>query len=82
MSAGERIKAVRKARGWSQRELARRIGVSAMAVSKWENGTVEPDTSRLCAIAEVTGVKAAWFWDPRPNPVELKSCHWCKHYEV
>lgn len=35
---GGRIAAFRKAKGWTQEQLADRVGVSAPAVSKWETG--------------------------------------------
>jgi transcriptional regulator with XRE-family HTH domain len=36
---GQRIKALREARGMSQQELGERVGVSKSAVSQWEVGT-------------------------------------------
>ena len=50
-SIGKKIAELRKARGITQDELARHVGVSAQAVSKWENGGV-PDTELLPKIAE------------------------------
>ena len=35
---GKRIAAFRKEKGFTQAELARRLGVTAQAVSKWERG--------------------------------------------
>lgn len=34
---GKRIMALRKAKGWTQEQLAAQLGISAQAVSKWEN---------------------------------------------
>ena len=48
---GKNIAVLRKTRGVKQEELARFVGVSAQAVSKWENGGV-PDTELLPKIAE------------------------------
>ena len=47
---GTIISELRKAKGVTQDELARYVGVSAQAVSKWENGGV-PDTELLPKIA-------------------------------
>ena len=44
---GERIKYHRKRLGMTQEQLAERIGVSAQAVSKWENNLSCPDISIL-----------------------------------
>lgn len=38
MELNEKIKALRKERGMSQKELAKEIGVSDRTVSKWECG--------------------------------------------
>lgn len=48
---GPIISKLRKAKGVTQEELARYVGVSAQAVSKWENGGV-PDTELLPKIAD------------------------------
>lgn len=42
----------RKARGLSQEDLARRIGVTRQAVSKWETGDSAPDLNNLQALAD------------------------------
>ncbi len=38
MSIGEVIRKYRRARNLTQEEMARRLGVTASAVNKWENG--------------------------------------------
>ncbi len=52
---GRQIAALRKERGVKQEELANYVGVSAQAVSKWENGGI-PDTYLLPKIAEFFSV--------------------------
>ena len=54
---GERIAALRAARNMKQNELAEALGVSAQAVSKWENDVSAPDISILPALAEHLGVR-------------------------
>lgn len=48
MELGPQVRAAREARGWSQEELAQRIGVSAVQVSRIESGArgVSWDTAR------------------------------------
>jgi transcriptional regulator with XRE-family HTH domain len=58
MGFSERVTALRKQAGWSQEELAQRLDVSRQAVSKWENGTSEPNTSNLMALARLYGIPA------------------------
>lgn len=40
----------------TQEQVADRLSVSRQAVSKWENGTAEPSTANLLALAELFGV--------------------------
>lgn len=53
---GSKIASARKNAGFTQDELAERIGVTAQAVSKWENGRNLPDLENLLLIAELTAV--------------------------
>lgn len=55
-SVGKTIAALRKARGYTQTVLADKLGVSAQAVSKWENEGGYPEVSQLPAIAGIFGV--------------------------
>lgn len=52
-SLGEVIKRHREECKMTQEFVAEAIGVSRQAVSKWENGTSDPSTSNLIAIAKV-----------------------------
>ncbi|MBQ8623906.1 MAG: helix-turn-helix transcriptional regulator [Oscillospiraceae bacterium] len=52
---GKQIASMRKEKGIKQEELAKFVGVSAQAVSKWENGGV-PDTELLPKIADFFSV--------------------------
>lgn len=42
----------------TQEFVAQSVGVSRQAVSKWESGTSEPNTSNLVALAKLYGVPA------------------------
>ena len=37
MTLGEKLQKLRKARGWTQEELAAQVGVSRQSLSKWES---------------------------------------------
>ena len=56
MTYGKTIRQSREQKGMTQEELAERLGVSRQAVSKWENGTVDPSTSNLLALAKLYGL--------------------------
>ncbi|MBP3618519.1 MAG: FHIPEP family type III secretion protein [Lachnospiraceae bacterium] len=49
----ERLSEARKEKGFTQAELARRLGVTAQAVSKWERGNAYPDIELLDGIFRV-----------------------------
>lgn len=51
-SIGSRIAAARKAKGFTQRALAGKVGVSFQAVSKWETEQALPDVALLTPIAD------------------------------
>ena len=51
-----RIAALRAAKNMKQNDLAEHLGVSAQAVSKWENDVSAPDISILPALAKELGV--------------------------
>ena len=48
----ENIKAIRKAKGLSQQELAVKLNIVRQTVSKWEQGLSVPDSDLLIALSE------------------------------
>lgn len=53
---GKRIAALRRDKGLKQEELARQLGVTPQAVSKWENDQTCPDITLLPHLARILGV--------------------------
>lgn len=53
---GQTILRLRKQKSFTQEQLAEKLGVTAQAVSKWENDVSMPDIQTLPLIAEVFGV--------------------------
>ena len=72
---GATISALRKERGMTQLELARQMGVTDKAVSKWGRNLSFPDIASLPKLAEVLGtsvdelleVKTAQQEEPTPS---------------
>lgn len=58
---GKQIASMRKEKGIKQEELAKFVGVSTQAVSKWENGGV-PDTELLPKIADFFSVSIDYLF--------------------
>lgn len=56
MILADKIIEERKKNGWSQEELANKLGVSRQAVSKWESSGSIPDLQRILQISELFGV--------------------------
>lgn len=52
----ERLAKRRREAGYSQENLAEKLGVSRQAVSKWERSESSPDTDNLIALAQLYGV--------------------------
>ena len=55
-TAGVIIRQARLACGMTQKQLAKRLGISDKAVSKWERGTGLPDVSLLLSLAEILDI--------------------------
>ena len=68
---GSRIAKWRKEKGLTQEELAAKLGVSAQAVSKWENDVSCPDISLLPQLVRVLGVTADELLTGKTNEVVL-----------
>ena len=51
----ENLIMLRKTRGFSQEEIAGRIGISRQAYAKWESGATIPDIEKCSLLAEVYG---------------------------
>lgn len=56
MQIGEVIRKYRKSKNMTQEEMANRLGVSAPAVNKWENGNSMPDITLLSPIARLLDI--------------------------
>ncbi|NCB63845.1 MAG: XRE family transcriptional regulator, partial [Clostridia bacterium] len=56
LEIANRLVALRRDSGFSQEELAARLGVSRQAVSKWERAESSPDTDNLISLAKLYGI--------------------------
>jgi transcriptional regulator with XRE-family HTH domain len=58
---GDRLSRLRRAKGWNQAELGRRIGMKGSHISKLERGSVVPRVDILPRLSEVLGVSADYL---------------------
>lgn len=73
MSIGERISYLRKQQNISQFQLAKALGVSRQAVSKWENDQTSPDTLNLIKLADLLGTDSEYIATGNHSKVESPS---------
>lgn len=72
MNIGIQIARLRKEKGITQKELAEAIGVSAAAVSKWENAGANPDVELLAPLARYFGTTTDVLLDAAAQPDEAQ----------
>ena len=74
---GERIKAARIIAGLSQEDLGEKLGITKMAISKYETGAVTPNSGMLIELSKALEVKVEYFF--RSTSVKLtKPSYRCK----
>lgn len=61
MKFGEKLQALRRAKGLSQEQLAEALGVTRQAISKWELNASLPDVEKLLALSEFFAVSTDYL---------------------
>ncbi len=61
MILADKIIENRKKNGWSQEELADKLGVSRQSVSKWEGAQAVPDMKKILQLSELFGVSTDYL---------------------
>ena len=69
MNFGKTILELRKQKNITQEALAAELGVTAAAVSKWENNYTLPDILMLCALADYFQVTTDELLGRKPKPL-------------
>lgn len=66
MVIGDRIKEARtEYLAFTQRDLADKLGIDQINVSRWERGVSEPRLTHIRAIAKLAGLPVNWFFEER-----------------
>ena len=61
MRFGEKLSEIRKSNGYTQENLAEKLGVSRQAVARWEANDTVPDIDMLLGICEIFHVSADYM---------------------
>lgn len=56
MILADKIVSLRKKAGWSQEDLAEKLGVTRQSVSKWEGAQSVPDMDKVVMMSRLFGV--------------------------
>ena len=68
---GERIKMIRKLRGFTRSDIANQLGVSVSLIGAYEGGKREPSIKNLIALSQILNVEADWLLGLSPKLSEL-----------
>ena len=69
IAIGENIRRYRNENKMTQEEFGKLLGISAQAISKWENEKNYPDIVLLPDIAQVMGIQVGSFF-----PLQQRNC--------
>ncbi|WP_155316736.1 helix-turn-helix domain-containing protein [Desulfosarcina alkanivorans] len=72
MAIGERIQALRKRQGWSQQQLAKKIGTSGPIVGRYERGEMTPSVEVAKKLADTFDVTLDFLVDDTGRTAEIK----------
>ncbi len=61
MILADKIIDLRKKNGWSQEELAEKLGVSRQSISKWESAQAVPDMNKIIILSDLFGVSTDYL---------------------
>lgn len=69
--SGQRLRAFRRMKGWTQRRLGERLDADQRTIIRWENGaTKQPDPEHLAMLAHVLGIEAIDLFEETPDEDE------------
>ena len=71
MSVGQKIKELRKGKGLTQSQLAKKLEVVSTAVSAWERNANKPMMDKLTIMSEMFEVPISYFFDKEDLPTNI-----------
>lgn len=67
---GKRLRKLRRREGWSQSDLAEKLGVHRMTLSRWEAGKGDPPLEIASAMSEIFRVEPDWLFESEQTLLE------------
>ncbi len=74
MTTGNKLAKLRKDAGYTQEELAEKLGVSRQSISKWESDMAYPETEKLIKIGELYNCSMDYLLKEEIEEPEQTSC--------
>lgn len=71
MSTGDRIRRLRKEKGWKQTDLGKRVNVSSQVISNWERGYTDLSHSDIISLAEALDTSTDYLLEKTDNPDKM-----------
>ena len=68
---GERVKMIRKLRGFTRSNIAKKLEVSISLIGAYEGGKREPSIKNLIALSQILNVETDWLLGLSPQLSEL-----------
>ena len=79
---GEKLRQLRRKKGLSQEAVAKELGISRQAVSKWETDIAQPDLDNLKKICEILDISADELLDISCTKSQEKEICNCEIYLI
>ncbi|WPK11801.1 XRE family transcriptional regulator [Lysinibacillus louembei] len=71
MSVGQKIKMLRKTKGLTQSDLAKKLDIVSTAVSAWERDANKPMLDKIALMADIFEVPVSYFFDAEAGPLNV-----------
>jgi transcriptional regulator with XRE-family HTH domain len=72
MAIGDKIQTLRKQQGWSQQQLAKKIGTSGPIIGRYERGEMTPSVEVAKKLADTFDVTLDYLVDDTGKATEIK----------
>lgn len=72
MAIGDKILSLRKERGWSQQQLAKKVGTSGPIIGRYERGEMTPSVEVAKKLADAFGITLDYLVDDTGRITDIK----------